>query len=131
MGFERHDATTQEQAVRALSSRADLQFAFRSKFRYSGSDYLLLTEIVHAATGSTLSLILTRRVFEPLELDMTMDPSGHLPDMAASYRRVVGGSYEDADGPGRRSETAGFRPHRRNWSAGRTTFGRDISAGRR
>jgi hypothetical protein len=78
-GFERHDATTQEQAVRALSIRADLQFASGSRFRYSGSDYLLLAEIVYAATGSTLPLILTQRVFEPLELDMTMDPSGHLP----------------------------------------------------
>jgi CubicO group peptidase (beta-lactamase class C family) len=96
-GFERHDATTQEQAVRALTTTADLQFASGSRFRYSGSDYLLLAEIVHAATGSTLPLILTQRVFEPLELDMTMDLSGHLPDKAVSYRRVVGGSYEDAD----------------------------------
>jgi CubicO group peptidase (beta-lactamase class C family) len=37
-GFERHDATTQEQAVRALSTRADLRFASGSRFRYSGSD---------------------------------------------------------------------------------------------
>ncbi len=96
-GLERHDATTQEQAVRALGTSAGLQFAAGSRFRYSGSDYLLLAEIVHAVTGSTLPEVLAQRVFEPLGLDMTMDPSGQFPDKAVSYRRVLGGSYEDAD----------------------------------
>jgi CubicO group peptidase (beta-lactamase class C family) len=94
MGFERHDATTQEQAVRALSSRADLQFASGSKFRYSGSDYLLLAEIVHAATGSTLPLIVTQRVFEPLELDMTMSirpPPGQGGFLSPGRRRQLRG----------------------------------------
>jgi CubicO group peptidase (beta-lactamase class C family) len=35
-------------------------------------------------------------VFEPLGLDMTMDPSAQLPDKAISYRKVLG-DYEMVD----------------------------------
>jgi CubicO group peptidase (beta-lactamase class C family) len=77
-GFEPDDTTTQAQAVQAIATTTDLQFAPGSQFRYSGSDYLLLAEIVHVVTGTPLPQILEQRVFEPLELDMTMDPSARL-----------------------------------------------------
>ena len=96
-GFEPQDPTTQTQALEALGTTAELQFAPGSIFRHSNSDYLLLAEIVRAATGSTLPQVLAERVFEPLGLDMTMDPSAQLPDKAISYRKVLGGNYEVVD----------------------------------
>jgi CubicO group peptidase (beta-lactamase class C family) len=44
-----------------------------------------------------LPQVLAERVFEPLGLDMTMDPSAQLPDKAISYRKVLGGNYEVVD----------------------------------
>jgi CubicO group peptidase (beta-lactamase class C family) len=96
-GFEPQDPTTQTQALEALGTTAELQFAPGSIFRHSNSNYLLLAEIVRAATGSTLPQVLAERVFEPLGLDMTMDPSAQLPDKAISYRKVLGGNYEVVD----------------------------------
>ena len=96
-GFEPDDTTTQTQAVQAIAATTELQFAPESRFRYSSSDYLLLAEIVHVVTGMPLPQILEQRVFEPLELDMTMDPSAQLPDKAVSYRRDLGSSYEAID----------------------------------
>ncbi|HEX2361273.1 MAG TPA: serine hydrolase domain-containing protein [Jiangellaceae bacterium] len=96
-GYEPDDATTQAQAVQAIAAIAELQFAPGSRFRNSGSDYLLLAKIVHAVTGMPLPRVLEQRVFEPLELDMTMDPSAQLPDKAASYRRDLGATYEAID----------------------------------
>ena len=49
-GFEPQDPTTQTQALEALGTTAELQFAPGSIFRHSNSDYLLLAEIVRAAT---------------------------------------------------------------------------------
>jgi CubicO group peptidase (beta-lactamase class C family) len=96
-GFEPDDPTTQAQAVQAIAITAELQFAPGSRFRYSGSDYLLLAEIVHVVTGMPLPQVLQQRVFEPLELDMTMDPSAQLPDKAVSYRRDLSATYEAVD----------------------------------
>ncbi len=95
-GHKPEDVTTQIQAMDAVANVDEPRFEPGSTFRYSRTDYLLLAEIVHVATGSPLPQILAQRVFEPLELKMTMDPSANISAKAVSYRRTVGG-YEPVD----------------------------------
>lgn len=98
MGFEPQDAVTQEAAFEAVRGGiSELWFRPGFMFRHSSSDYLLLAEIVSTITGSTLPQFLSERVFEPLDLDMAMDPAGQIGDKAASYRKAVEGGYEEVD----------------------------------
>jgi CubicO group peptidase (beta-lactamase class C family) len=106
MGFEPQDAVTQEAAFEAVRGGiSELWFRPGFMFRHSSSDYLLLAEIVSTITGSTLPQVLSERVFEPLDLDMAMDPAGQSGDKAVSYRKAVEGGYEEVRlgmGAGRR-----------------------------
>jgi CubicO group peptidase (beta-lactamase class C family) len=95
-GHQPEDVTTQMQAMDAVANVDEPRFEPGSTFRYSRTDYLLLAEIVHVATGSPMPQILEQRVFEPLDLKMTMDPSANIPAKAVSYPRTVGG-YEPVD----------------------------------
>jgi len=98
VGFEPQDAVTQEAAFEAVrGGMSELWFRPGFMFRHSSSDYLLLAEIVSTITGSTLPQVLSERVFEPLDLDMTMDPSGQIGDKAVSYRKAVEGGYEEVN----------------------------------
>lgn len=96
-GHQPEDVTTQVQAIDAVANTVEPRFEPGSIFRYSRSDYLLLAEIVHAVTGSSLPQVLAERVFEPLDLDMTMDPAARIPNKAVSYRKRLGSSYERVD----------------------------------
>jgi CubicO group peptidase (beta-lactamase class C family) len=96
-GYRPGDPTTQAQAMHAVAGVGSLLSTPGFRYRYSSSDYLLLAEIVRSVTGSPLPDFLTRTVFEPLDLDMTMDRSGRVPDQAASYRQTLGGGYEAVD----------------------------------
>jgi CubicO group peptidase (beta-lactamase class C family) len=96
-GFQPQDGVTQQDALDAVAHVAELRFDPGLKYQHSGSDYLLLAEIVQAVTGSTLPRVLADRVFAPLELDMVMEPSAQLPDKAVSYERAIGDGYEEVD----------------------------------
>ncbi|MGY1605548.1 serine hydrolase domain-containing protein [Geodermatophilus sp. SYSU D00700] len=104
------DVTTQEQAVQAIAAHPELPEA--EGFAYSNSNYVLLAEVVRAATGQPLGDFLRIRVFEPLGLAMELDPTvadpdspddssarGHLRDSATAPWRVAGSRFE-ALGPG-------------------------------
>jgi CubicO group peptidase (beta-lactamase class C family) len=95
-GHQPEDVTTQGQAMEAVAAVAEPRFEPGSAFRYSSTDYLLLAEIVHVVTGTPLPQVLAERVFEPLDLEMTMDPVASFPGKAVSYRRTVGG-FEPVD----------------------------------
>lgn len=58
-------------------------------YLYSNSNYVLLAEVVHRASGSPLPQFLTDRMFAPLGLAMDPTPLLDAPDVARSY---------DADG---------------------------------
>jgi len=90
-GYPYTRPTTQAQTVQALAQISRLTFAPGSTYEYSNSNYVLLAEIVHRASGTPLPEFLRTRIFEPLGLDMVMDPIGKIPAKAISYdnRRQV------------------------------------------
>ena len=73
------ERTTQRQALKALTAIKRLEFDPGSSWRYSNSNYVLLAEVVQAVTGQTLPDYLRQEVFDPLDLDMEMDPVGTHP----------------------------------------------------
>ena len=80
----------------ALADVVDLRFAPGSKWEYSNSNYFLLSQIVLAVTGEDLGTFLDAEVFEPLGLDMVLDPIGAIENKAVSYEQV-GGEWHVAD----------------------------------
>jgi Beta-lactamase class C and other penicillin binding proteins len=54
-------------------------------YEYSNSNYVLLAEVVHRASGMPLPEFLQQRVFDPLGLDMVLHPGLTGPDIALSY----------------------------------------------
>jgi CubicO group peptidase (beta-lactamase class C family) len=91
VGYRLTDRTTQAQAVAALASTPDLRAQPGARFEYSNSNYLLLAEIAHTVSGKPLPELLRSNVFEPLHLDMTMDPLAQGPLTAISYTKDPAG----------------------------------------
>jgi CubicO group peptidase (beta-lactamase class C family) len=75
-GFELTDPTGQADALAVLSDRPELDFPPGARFAYSNSNYVLLAEAVHRASGQPLPEFAQDRMFAPLDLDMAIDPSG-------------------------------------------------------
>lgn len=90
-GYRLTDHTTQAQAVAALASTPDLRAQPGARFEYSNSNYLLLAEIAHTVSGEPLPELLRSNIFEPLHLDMTMDPLAQGPLTAISYAKDPAG----------------------------------------
>lgn len=104
-GFELTGSSTDADALDALAEVAELDFAPGSSWAYSNSNYFLLGQVVLAVTGLPLDEFLDREVFEPLALDMVMDPVAALDGKAVSYegtgeRRVVADSKWEQLGDG-------------------------------
>jgi CubicO group peptidase (beta-lactamase class C family) len=84
-GFGFSDRTTQDQALQALAAVPKLNFNPGTQFAYSGSNYLLLGEIVHRISRWPLPQFLSANIFRPLDVGMVMDPVGQIPHKAVSY----------------------------------------------
>ncbi len=84
-GFELTGSSTDADALAALGEVTELDFEPGVTWAYSNSNYFLLGQIVLAVTGTTLDEFLAAEVFEPLGLDMVMDPTAALPGKAVSY----------------------------------------------
>ncbi|BAX92857.1 serine hydrolase domain-containing protein [Mycobacterium shigaense] len=99
-GLHATDRTTQEQALQAVASVPQLAFPAGTRFAYSGSNYLLLGEIVYRVSAQPLPEFLSANIFRPLGLAMTMDPVGQVPQKAVSYTggsegyQVTGSAWE-------------------------------------
>jgi CubicO group peptidase (beta-lactamase class C family) len=87
---------TEADALAALGDVPDLDFAPGSRWEYSNSNYFLLSQVVLAVTGDDLGTFLADEVFEPLDLDMVMDPIAAIEEKAVSYERV-NGEWQVAD----------------------------------
>jgi CubicO group peptidase (beta-lactamase class C family) len=74
-----------DQATTLDAIRREKRLDPGSGFLYSNSNYVLLAEVVHAASGLTLPEFLDRRIFGPLGLDMVLAPTLHADDIALSY----------------------------------------------
>lgn len=68
-----HAPTDQQDALAALA-KSDLEFKPGSRFAYSNSNYVLLAEVVAQATGEAFPAVAKKRLFDPLNLDITIDP---------------------------------------------------------
>ena len=84
-GHELTDRTTQRQAVKVLSTVQRLEFSPGSDWAYSNSNYVLLAEVVRIVSDETLPRYLQTKIFDPLGLDMVVDPVGVVPNKAVSY----------------------------------------------
>jgi len=85
-GFELTDRTTQAQTVEVLGAVRKLEFTPGSDWAYSNSNYVLLGEVVRRVSGQTLPQYLKVNVFDPLELDMVVEPTAAIPGKALSYQ---------------------------------------------
>jgi CubicO group peptidase (beta-lactamase class C family) len=79
--------------VQALAAVPALRFTPGQQFEYSNSNYTLLAEIVHSVSGTALPQLLRERIFQPLDLNMLLNPDRPIPGKATSYRN------DDGTGP--------------------------------
>ena len=77
------EPASQADAVAAIAQVPELEG--KGRFAYSNSNYILLAEIVAAASGTTLADYLQTEVFAPLDLDMRLEPALAGPEVALSY----------------------------------------------
>jgi CubicO group peptidase (beta-lactamase class C family) len=89
-GYEDGDRTTNADALKALAKVTDLEFTPGTQWEYSNSNYLLLGQVVEAASGQSLSDFLRAKIFKPLGLNMVLDPARPVPTLAVSYTKDDG-----------------------------------------
>ena len=95
-GVEFTQRTTQRQTVEALAGVRALDFSPGSDWAYSNSNYVLLGEVVRTVSGQALEQYLRTTIFDPLKLDMIVEPTARVPRKAQSYRGVSA-PYEVVD----------------------------------
>jgi CubicO group peptidase (beta-lactamase class C family) len=86
-GHEPTDQVSQEQTLQVLATVDRLEFAPGSRWEYSNSNYVLLADVVHEVSGEPLPAFLSSRIFQPLRLNMVMDPEPANPQKALSYAK--------------------------------------------
>lgn len=130
-GYQVSDRTIEAEARQALAAAPELQFKPGTRFDYSNSNYLLLGEIVHRASGQPLPEFLSAEIFNRLVWPWWWIRSGRFPTKPCHMRRALvetGPSTGWAIRPGSRSATVASRPRLANWPGGRTTTGQEASA---
>lgn len=74
LDFEFNEPTTQKQAIEAIAESEPTDK--RGSFDYSNSNYVLLAEVVESVTGESFADFLAEEIFEPLDLEMSIDFRG-------------------------------------------------------
>ncbi|WIM96701.1 serine hydrolase domain-containing protein [Actinoplanes oblitus] len=87
------EPATQRQALDAI---AGAPRPSPGAFAYSNSNYVLLAEVVAAASGQPLPQFLQARVFRPLRLAMTLAPAAHGPQTAVPYTMLPDRTWQPA-----------------------------------
>jgi CubicO group peptidase (beta-lactamase class C family) len=90
-GHEFTDQVSQEQTLQVLATVPSLRFVPGSRWEYSNSNYVLLAEVVKQVSGQPLPDFLSNRIFQPLHLNMVMDPEPANPQKALSYAKDANG----------------------------------------
>lgn len=87
-------ASGNAELIDALRQTTELDFEPGSRYGYSNRGYLLLAEVVAAASGATLADLARERIFDPLDMADTFfrDAETPLPE------RTIRGHFEAADG---------------------------------
>jgi CubicO group peptidase (beta-lactamase class C family) len=91
--LESGDRVTNERSLAALHEIKTLTNVPGSTWEYSNSNYLLLGEVVHHVSGTTLPAYLAETVFKPSGLAMVVDAAGTIPGKAVSYSHT-GATFE-------------------------------------
>ena len=78
-GFDTDDRVTQQDALTVIAGQQPA-YPPGERAEYSNSGYVLLAEVVRAASGQPLPEFLEQRVFDPLGLDMAIDPAPTSPE---------------------------------------------------
>ncbi len=92
-----HDLTerTTQQAIVAIAGIHSLDHRLRGMSRYSDPDYVLLAEVIAPAAQQPLPEQARANVFQPLALDMVIDPLGGLRtpprNVRGAFSRCAGG----------------------------------------
>ncbi len=71
MGSSRWDYTAGQDTLALIANQRGLNFSPGSKYAYSNTNYFLLAQIVHRASGQTLAEFAHERIFAPLGMDHT------------------------------------------------------------
>jgi CubicO group peptidase (beta-lactamase class C family) len=83
-GVSYQDRTTTDDALAVLKGQK-LPWDAGTRHEYSNTNYLLLGIRIARTLGQPLPDVLQARIFEPLGLDMAMDPLGRVPNRATSF----------------------------------------------
>jgi CubicO group peptidase (beta-lactamase class C family) len=89
LGRNESDLVTQAQALELIQRAGNVDFDPGSRFEYSNSNYVLLTDWLERDAGMPLDEIARQRLFEPWQLRDTgfeNDPQRVLPRRACSYQ---------------------------------------------
>ncbi|NAZ84655.1 serine hydrolase domain-containing protein [Kineococcus indalonis] len=106
------DHIPQREVLDAIADMASASPSPGRYFEYSDSDYILLAEVVRAASGQPLARFAAARIFQPLGLGTSIDPLGASPDdtsasAARGYLRDSAGDAEPWRAGGSRWEMVG------------------------
>lgn len=89
-GHDERSPTSQQQVLNLVKRQRALNFEPGTQFEYCNTGYILLAEIVHAVSGTSLRQFAQERIFEPLGMTHSLfyDDSGELiSHRAYSYER--------------------------------------------
>ncbi len=98
-GFRRDDVFTREQLLALTQRQTTLNFKPGERFNYNNTGFIMLSEIVHRLTGSTLRHFLAAELFKPLGMDNTFLCDNHkevIPNFAGHYNLLESGEYNKA-----------------------------------
>lgn len=100
--------TTTADALAVLAEEPRLDFSPGKRFRYSNSNYFLLSLVAERATGRTFRELVDERIFGPLGMEHSLlrdDADEHIPRLAQGYaadrrgfERVVSNWQQTGDG---------------------------------
>jgi CubicO group peptidase (beta-lactamase class C family) len=82
------DVHSNAEVVDLIARQKGLNFTPGETYQYSNSNYVLLTEVIHRATGKSLSVFAAENIFQPLGMTHTRfydDRSVVLPGRVAAY----------------------------------------------
>ncbi|MCK5944669.1 MAG: beta-lactamase family protein [Planctomycetes bacterium] len=90
------DVTTMDDALEALAAVVEPDFAAGTRWAYSNSNYVLISEVVERVSGLSLPQFARERIFEPLGMTRTHIHercTDLVPDRALSYSRSPRGGW--------------------------------------
>jgi len=98
-GISSNGIISQELALSTLKRQRTLNFPPGEQMSYSNSNYILLAEIVKAASGKSFRRFTDSAIFEPLHMKHSHfyeNPAEIIPDRAVSYTAASPGQYQNS-----------------------------------